>query len=418
MMQDVRQISIENYRYELPENRIALYPLEQRDQSKLLVYRDGLITSAIYHSLPSFLDSQSLLVMNNTKVVQARLLFVKESGGVIEVFCLEPAGKQQIEEGLSSKGRVIWNCMVGGLGKWKQPVLTQHFKLSEKEIILEARIIAKKEEYVEVAFTWNDDTVSFGDIMSCAGHVPLPPYLQRKAEAEDTKRYQTVYAQKQGSVAAPTAGLHFTERLLNELVQKGIEFAELTLHVGAGTFLPVKSATMSGHNMHKEWIAVDIHLLNQLIDAAEKNVIAVGTTSLRTLETLYWMGVKSLHQPEATLQELEIQQWDPYQIKADNRTKKDALQSLAAWMKRKGSDELVCTTQLLIAPGYAIKMADAILTNFHQPSSTLLLLVAACIGEDWRKVYEYALAHDYRFLSYGDGSLLWCRKDLPEISAE
>jgi S-adenosylmethionine:tRNA ribosyltransferase-isomerase len=244
--------------------------------------------------------------------------------------------------------------------------------------------------------------------MSCGGHIPLPPYLHRKAEEEDRERYQTVYAQKQGSVAAPTAGLHFTESLLGNLKDKGIGFAELTLHVGAGTFLPVKSATMSGHNMHKEWIKVSDNLLRQLMLASEKDIVAVGTTSLRTLETLYWMGVKAMLHPEADIPELEVQQWDPYQIAQQTISKNVAIQALLAWMQKKEQVELVCTTQLLIAPGYTIRMADAILTNFHQPASTLLLLVAACIGEDWRKVYQYALDHDYRFLSYGDGSLLYC----------
>jgi S-adenosylmethionine:tRNA ribosyltransferase-isomerase len=244
--------------------------------------------------------------------------------------------------------------------------------------------------------------------MSGGGHIPLPPYLHRKAEADDRERYQTVYAQKQGSVAAPTAGLHFTERLLNDLQEKGVEFAELTLHVGAGTFLPVKSETMSGHNMHKEWLRVDIALLNRLIHSEGKDIIAVGTTSLRTLETLYWMGVKIKHRPDATLSELEIQQWDPYQTDATGISSTVALQSLRDWLVHNQQTELLCTTQLLIAPGYTIKMADAILTNFHQPASTLLLLVAACIGDDWRKVYQYALDNNYRFLSYGDGSLLYC----------
>jgi S-adenosylmethionine:tRNA ribosyltransferase-isomerase len=300
--------------------------------------------------------------------------------------------------------------MVGGIGKWKQPEISMTFQLGSKEILLSARIVERKEDVVIIAFNWDDESVAFSEIMSHAGQVPLPPYLKRKAEAGDRQSYQTVYAQKQGSVAAPTAGLHFTERLLNDLKEKGVDFAALTLHVGAGTFLPVKSATMSGHNMHKEWIVVGIDLLNQLMDSAEKNVIAVGTTSLRTLETLYWMGVKALREPEADLHTLEVQQWDPYQISAEGITKKDALNALATWMRNKGMLEWIGTTQLLIAPGYKIKMADAILTNFHQPASTLLLLVAACIGEDWRKVYQFALENDYRFLSYGDGSLLWCRK--------
>jgi S-adenosylmethionine:tRNA ribosyltransferase-isomerase len=407
-MQDVRQISIEDYRYELPDERIALYPLEERDASKLLIYKQGQISSQIYKELPTQLNADTLLVMNNTKVVEARFLFEKETGGAIEVFCLEPADKQLIEIGLMAKGRVRWNCLVGGLSKWKQPELSRKLILNHQEVILTARIIAKKESSVEIEFSWDPDHYHFSDIMSCGGHIPLPPYLHRKAEEEDRERYQTVYAQKQGSVAAPTAGLHFTERLLKDLQHKGIEFAELTLHVGAGTFLPVKSEAMSGHNMHKEWIRVDIALLDRLIHAEGKDIIAVGTTSLRTLETLYWMGVKIKDRPDATLAELEIQQWDPYQTDASGISSTLALQSLRDWLVCNQQTELICTTQLLIAPGYTIRMADAILTNFHQPASTLLLLVAACIGEDWRKVYQYALDHDYRFLSYGDGSLLYC----------
>ncbi len=407
-MQDVKQIRIEDYRYELPEERIALYPLEERDASKLLLYKEGNISTHVYRELSSCLNSNSLLVRNNTKVVEARLLFTKDSGGVIEIFCLEPADGQPVEEGLQSCGKVRWNCLVGGLSKWKQPILAQTMKFNHQEIVLSAVIAERREEYIVAEFSWDAGNISFGEIMSCAGHVPLPPYLNRKAAPSDTERYQTVYAQKQGSVAAPTAGLHFTERLLNDLQEKGIEFAELTLHVGAGTFLPVKSETMSGHAMHREWIRVDISLLDQLIGAAEKDIVAVGTTSLRTLETLYWMGVKIKHRPDAILRDLEIQQWDPYQTDAKGVSKTDALSCLRDWLMRNDQKELLCATQLLIAPGYTIRMADAILTNFHQPSSTLLLLVAACIGEDWRKVYQYALENDYRFLSYGDGSLLYC----------
>ena len=311
---------------------------------------------------------------------------------------------------MNAKGKVRWHCMVGGISKWKESVLSIQLELKGRSVRLEARISERKGSVIEIEFSWDDDTLSFSDIMSAAGYVPLPPYLHRQAVESDALRYQTVYASQRGSVAAPTAGLHFTERLLNELSAKGIDIAHLTLHVGAGTFLPVKSETMSGHEMHKEWIHVDLPFLESLIEKSEKNLIAVGTTSLRTLETLFWMGVKAIHRPDAGLKSLEIIQWDPYEISAYGIDKKKALSALIDRMKIEGCATLTCTTQLLIAPGYEIRMADAILTNFHQPGSTLLLLVAACIGDDWRKVYQFALNHEYRFLSYGDGSLLWCNK--------
>jgi S-adenosylmethionine:tRNA ribosyltransferase-isomerase len=409
-MQDVKDIRIDDFRYELPEDRIALFPLEERDASKLLVYKQGVITSAIYRDLSSYLKKDSLLAMNNTKVVEARFLFAKSTGGVIEVFCLEPSQHQPIEEGLNAKGTVRWHCMVGGISKWKEPVLSIQLDIKDRSVRLEARITERKGSVIEIEFLWDDDTLTFSDIMSVAGYVPLPPYLHRQAVESDALRYQTVYASQRGSVAAPTAGLHFTERLLNELSAKGIDIAQLTLHVGAGTFLPVKSETMSGHDMHKEWIHVELSFLEELINKEEKDWIAVGTTSLRTLETLYWMGVKAIHKPDDDLMSLEIQQWDPYEISAAGLDKKAALTALIDRMKKAGCSTLTCTTQLLIAPGYEIRMADAILTNFHQPGSTLLLLVSACIGDNWRKVYQYALDHEYRFLSYGDGSLLWCNR--------
>jgi S-adenosylmethionine:tRNA ribosyltransferase-isomerase len=409
-MQKVYDIKIEDYRYDLPEDRIAKFPLEERDLSKLLIYKAGQMDSAVYRNLSSFLPEGSLLVMNNTKVVEARLLFEKKTGGVIEIFCLEPAGKQPIENGLEATGKVRWNCMVGGMAKWKQAILTQEINVADTQLCLHASIVDKNSEVIEIEFTWDQEAICFGQILSAAGHVPLPPYLRRKAAASDKLRYQTVYANKKGSVAAPTAGLHFTDHLLSDIKKHGIDIAHVTLHVGAGTFLPVKAATMSGHTMHREWICIAPDFLKQLIAAADNPVVAVGTTSLRTLETLYWMGVKAGLHPEADISQLEVAQWDPYQTDAGNISKKEALQSLLTWMHKKGLHELVCTTQLMIAPGYTIQMMDALITNFHQPASTLLLLVSACIGDDWRKVYQYALANDYRFLSYGDGSLLWCRK--------
>jgi S-adenosylmethionine:tRNA ribosyltransferase-isomerase len=346
--------------------------------------------------------------MNNTKVVEARLLFEKSTGGVIEVFCLEPAGNQPVENGLTAKGKVRWNCMVGGISKWKQPILSKEITVNNKTISLHARITERHSDIFEIEFEWNPEDINFSQILSSAGHIPLPPYLRRKAEASDKLRYQTVYASKAGSVAAPTAGLHFTDSLLDDLKKGGIDIAYVSLHVGAGTFLPVKAETMAGHTMHREWICISAPFLKKLIDHANQPVVAVGTTSLRTLETLYWMGVKSKLAPEADATSLEVSQWDPYEIEANDITKKEALEALMKWMEGKRLEELVCTTQLMIAPGYRIRMIDGLITNFHQPGSTLLLLVAACIGEDWHEVYQYALDNDYRFLSYGDGSLLWC----------
>jgi S-adenosylmethionine:tRNA ribosyltransferase-isomerase len=407
MKTEVQDIRMEDYRYDLPDHRIAVHPLAERDSSRLLVYREGEITSSTYRNLPEILPSGTLLVMNNTKVVEARLLFEKTTGGVIEIFCLEPAGQQPVEKGLTAKGKVRWHCMVGGIAKWKQPLLTKEIKLQNQSVILTARIAARHADVFEIEFDWHDESISFNQILATAGHIPLPPYLKRKAALSDTLRYQTVYASQEGSVAAPTAGLHFTERLLDDLKKGGIDISTVTLHVGAGTFLPVKSETIAGHTMHREWICMETALLEKLITREDQPVIAVGTTSLRTLESWYWMGVKALQNPSAAITELEVMQWDPYQIKASDISPKQALTGLLQWMKRNNTTELFCTTQLLIAPGYKIKMADALITNFHQPGSTLLLLVAACIGNDWRKVYQYALDNDYRFLSYGDGSLLW-----------
>lgn len=410
MKKDVYAIRIDDYRYDLPDHRIAIHPLEERDLSKLLVYREGAIESTAYKSLLSHLPSGSLLVMNDTKVVEARLLFEKSTGGVIEIFCLEPAGNQPVENGLTAKGKVRWNCMVGGIAKWKQPVLTKEITIFGQSVLLQARILERYTDIFEIEFEWNPHDISFSQILATAGHIPLPPYLRRKAEASDKLRYQTVYASKEGSVAAPTAGLHFTGALIEDLKNGGIEIEYVSLHVGAGTFLPVKSETMAGHSMHREWICISVSMLKKLITHADQPVIAVGTTSLRTLETLYWMGIKSRLTPEADAASIEVSQWDPYEIEAKEITKKEALEALLQWMERKHQNELVCTTQLMIAPGYRIRMIDGLITNFHQPGSTLLLLVAACIGDDWREVYKYALDNDYRFLSYGDGSLLWCVK--------
>ncbi|MFN4285362.1 MAG: S-adenosylmethionine:tRNA ribosyltransferase-isomerase [Lacibacter sp.] len=405
------EIAIRNYTYELPDHRIAAYPLPERDCSKLLVYKNGAISETVYRYLDEVLRPETLLLFNNTKVVEARLFFKKDTGGVIEIFCLEPAAHTEVGLGMMQTGKVLWNCLVGGVSKWKQPVLERVIETEKGQFRLYARIAERQRDVFVIEFSWFPAQLTFGEVLHAAGVIPLPPYLHRDAEQSDYERYQTVYAKKEGSVAAPTAGLHFTNELLQRLTNKGIITDYVTLHVGAGTFIPVKSETIGAHTMHREWIQVHLETIEHILNLHPYDVIPVGTTSLRTVESLYWMGVKAARNPAATLEELEVQQWDAYQLAADALPAEQALQALIGWLHDRGLQELVCTTQLLIAPGYQVRIADALITNFHQPNSTLLLLVAALIGEDWRQVYQYALDHDYRFLSYGDGSLLWANKN-------
>lgn len=406
-MNNPASIAIKDYTYELPEHRIAAYPLPERDSSKLLMYKNGTISETIYRHLDAVLRPETLLLFNNTKVVEARLFFNKKSGGVIEIFCLEPAAHAEVSIGMMQTGKVLWNCLVGGAAKWKDPVLERVIETENGPLRLYARMVERLRDVFVIEFSWFPAERSFGEILHAAGVIPLPPYLHRDAEQTDYERYQTVYAKKEGSVAAPTAGLHFTDDLLHRLAQKGVVSDYVTLHVGAGTFIPVKSETIGAHTMHREWIQVRIETLEHILNLHPYDVIPVGTTSLRTIESLYWMGVKAARNPGATLEALEVQQWDAYDLAAGAPSVEQALQALIGWMHDRGLQELVCTTQLLIAPGYQVRIADALITNFHQPNSTLLLLVAALIGEDWRQVYQYALANDYRFLSYGDGSILW-----------
>ena len=406
-MSDPRQISIQEYNYHLPADRIAAHPLPERDQSKLLIYKDGLIRESVYKQLAAELRESSMLVFNDTRVIEARLLFQKDTGATIEIFCLEPADAIDIVQGMSTQGVVKWKCMVGGAAKWKQTFLEKQISDRNKEILLRAKILERFGEVFIIEFSWSPDSLHFGEVLHLAGVIPLPPYLNRKAEASDYDRYQTVYAKEEGSVAAPTAGLHFTPALLESLKSKGISTSFVTLHVGAGTFLPVKSDTIGGHEMHKEWISVKLSFIEELKNRLNSDLIVVGTTSLRTTETLYWMGVKAFHHPELTIEQLEIAQWDAYELAEKGVSGEEALAALAEWMKQRKQQELICRTQLLIAPGYKVKLAKAIVTNFHQPESTLLLLIAAMIGDDWKRVYDYALENKFRFLSYGDGSLLW-----------
>jgi len=405
------RLFIKDFLYELPEERIAKYPLPQRDESKLLIYKQGEIKEDIYYNLDKYIPASSLLVFNNTKVVGARLLFQKSTGSTIELFCLEPGDEYpDITTAMTQKRKVVWKCLAGGAKKWKEEPLIKMIRMVEhdpKEIILTARKIKKEKYYFLVELNWNDESLSFAELLHFAGAVPLPPYLHREAEESDKERYQTIYARYNGSVAAPTAGLHFTERLFKKLDTKNIHRDFVTLHVGAGTFKPVKSETMMGHEMHAEYIEVRKDFIENLLNHLHNNIIAVGTTSLRTIESLYWLGVKTIIQPEILLHDLQLQQWEAYDLNPGNVSIEQSLQALLQWMKKNQTEILITKTQIIIAPGYDLKIANALITNFHQPQSTLLLLVAALVHDDWKKIYDYALANNFRFLSYGDGNLTW-----------
>lgn len=404
-----KELSIIDFTYDLPDERIARYPLAERDQSKLLIYSNGQITETIYAELAEQIPSNSLLVFNNTKVVEARLLFEKPNGGRIEIFCLEPHEQYgDITTAMLQKGKVWWKCLVGGAKKWKEGALISRIKKYDTdEITLTAR---KTEQYADaylIELSWDDADMSFAELLHVAGVIPLPPYLNRAAEESDQERYQTIYAKHDGSVAAPTAGLHFTDSLFAKLTQKNIRHSFVTLHVGAGTFKPVKSATMQDHEMHAEFIDVSAAFIEQLLQQTAGPVIAVGTTSLRTIESLYWLGVKTKLDPSISTEALTITQWEPYELAQHNISAAEALGALLAWLQQNRTERLVTKTQIIIAPGYTFRIIKGLITNFHQPQSTLLLLVAAITGDNWKKIYQYALDHQFRFLSYGDGSLLW-----------
>ena len=402
-------ILINDYTYTLPDERIARYPLAERDASKLLVYQNEVIIDDTYRHIDHYLPAGSLLVFNNTKVVEARLLFQKPSGGQIELFCLEPHESfGDISTGLLQQERVWWKCLIGGASKWKAgQVLHKSIEANGQAIRLEARYIEKQPDCFVIEFSWSPGHLPFAEILHQAGLLPLPPYLKRPADAADRQRYQTVYAAHDGSVAAPTAGLHFTPALFERLRQKDIHPAFITLHVGAGTFKPVKSAAIGDHLMHSELIDVSTAFIRQLIDAGS-NVFAVGTTSLRTLESLYWMGVKTTLDASLPPASLPITQWEVYEHRLNiDLPVKDALESLLQWMERNAMERLLTKTQIMITPGYRLRTIRGLITNFHQPQSTLLLLVAAAAGPDWKTIYDHALQHDYRFLSYGDGCLLF-----------
>jgi S-adenosylmethionine:tRNA ribosyltransferase-isomerase len=406
-MEDPKQICISDYNYPLPDERIAKFPIAQRDHSKLLVYRKGEVSEDLFYHLPNYLPKGALMVFNNTKVIQARLHFRKDTGALIEIFLLEPAEPADYEQMFQTDGHCAWYCLVGNLKKWKKEPLTRVINVREKTITVAAVRGEVHGTSHRIDLQW-DGGVSFADVIDAMGELPIPPYLNRETQESDKTTYQTVYSKIKGSVAAPTAGLHFTSEVLAALDEQGIEREELTLHVGAGTFRPVKSERIEGHEMHTEYISVRRDTIEKLIrhDAC---AIAVGTTSVRTLESLYYMGLKVLRHPEITEEQLHVAQWEPYEIVNSEKrivNSVEALKALAAWMDARGQEVLHSSTQIIIAPGYEYKIVKMLVTNFHQPQSTLLLLVSAFVKGDWHKIYDYALAHDFRFLSYGDSSLL------------
>lgn len=403
MVTKTQQISIEDYNYSLPDERIAKFPLPKRDESKLLLYRDGKVSESVFKHITDYLPKGSLMVFNNTRVIQARLLFQRATGAQIEVFCLDPAAPHDYELIFQQTEACNWICLIGNAKKWKEPVLSREITVAGQTVRLSAEKVQSYGETHQIRFSW-DGGFSFAEVLDAAGELPIPPYLHRKTEESDLKTYQTVYSKIKGSVAAPTAGLHFTPRVLEALQEKGIDLEELTLHVGAGTFKPVKSEEIEGHEMHTEYISVNRNTIKKLIDH-DGCAIAVGTTSVRTLESLYHIGVTLADHPDATEQELHVRQWQPYE-KYDQIPPVVSLQKILGYLDRNGLEALHTSTQIIIAPGYQYKIVKAMVTNFHQPQSTLLLLVSAFVKGNWRTIYDYALSHDFRFLSYGDSSLL------------
>ncbi|MBM6993312.1 MAG: S-adenosylmethionine:tRNA ribosyltransferase-isomerase [Prevotella sp.] len=418
---DTKHIHIADYHYDLADERIAKFPLAQRDHSKLLIYNHGEVSEDVFYHLPEHLPSGALLVYNNTRVIQARMHFRKETGALIEVFLMEPTLPADYEQMFQSTAHCSWLCMVGNLKKWKEGALKRDFEIKGQKLTLTATMNRDKTaEKVGgtnywIDFAWDNSQINFADILETVGELPIPPYLNRETQESDKTTYQTVYSKIKGSVAAPTAGLHFTDAVLKDIDARGIVRDEVTLHVGAGTFRPVKSDTIVEHNMHTEYIVVHRHTLQRLLEH-DCQAIAVGTTSVRTLESLYYMGAKLALNPDATEDDLHVNQWEPYDLPHDANglllvdgrplSVRESIQNLLDYLDHDHLDTLHSSTQIIIAPGYTYRIVKMLITNFHQPQSTLLLLVSAFLKGDWRKVYDYALTHDFRFLSYGDSSLL------------
>jgi S-adenosylmethionine:tRNA ribosyltransferase-isomerase len=419
------KIAIEDFDYALPDTQIAYTPSTKRDGSKLLVWDQSIIAESTYANIADFIPSNATLIFNNSKVIAARILFEKinankeDKNSVIEIFCLEPTESYTpVVLAMQAKGKVEWHCLVGGAKKWKEDLLKMEVIINDTTVVINARKLKQDGGKFIIEFSWDNGDYHFSEILNSIGNIPLPPYIQRKANESDKDRYQTTYAIEEGSVAAPTAGLHFSSEVFDSLKDKNIHQQYLTLHVGAGTFMPVKSATIDEHEMHAEFIEVDILLIKYLLDHTsiiDKPIIAVGTTSLRTLESIYWMGVKALkfeqrHTKSIGLNELSLGQWDAYELIDEKVTIQDALIALLKALESQQTTKLISKTQLIITPGYTFKISDALVTNFHQPKSTLLLIIASITGNKWKDIYAHALANKYRFLSYGDGCLFWIKQ--------
>ncbi|MCB0724257.1 MAG: S-adenosylmethionine:tRNA ribosyltransferase-isomerase [Ignavibacteriae bacterium] len=394
-MNDPKKIRIENYSYELPEERIARYPLEKRDSSKLLVYKDGKISEDIFSHIAEYIPENSVVIFNDTKVIQARILFEREGSKPIEIFCLDPHNKP-LETALNAKEQCTWVCMIGNLRKWRSGILDKDFKNGT----LHAELKGNAGDNYLVEFSWEPDGITFSEILESIGETPIPPYLKRNAEESDRTRYQTIYAKHEGSVAAPTAGLHFTDEVLAKLRQKNIEMGKVTLHVGAGTFKPVKSELIGEHAMHSEFVTIPARTIDLLTE--NRNIVCVGTTSLRTIESIPYIAAK-IFDPE-----IRIDQWEPYNDQFLSKTDQNPLKIIQNHLEMTGNDHISAQTGIMIVPGFKFKYTNILVTNFHQPNSTLLLLVSAFVGNDWQKIYDFALKNDFRFLSYGDSSIL-CR---------
>jgi S-adenosylmethionine:tRNA ribosyltransferase-isomerase len=396
-----RNIKISDYSYNLPEERIAKYPLAERDSSNLLVWNNGTIEKDGFRNIGNYLPSDSMLVFNNTRVIHARLYFWKETGAKIEIFCLEPVQPNDHQLAFQQTERVVWKCMVGHAKKWKNEELTRKIEVNGKTVELKAKKTAQENNSFLIEFSWTN-SYSFAEIIEKTGVLPIPPYLNRDTEPADEVTYQTVYAKTDGSVAAPTAGLHFTENVLARLIKKNIGLHEITLHVGAGTFQPVKSEIINGHNMHHEQVIISKNFIEELL-VNSKKIIAVGTTSVRSMESLYWMGIK-LGKQNNLSQSLEIEQWEPYENNKQISIQQ-SLKNILGYLEKTSRNTLQFSTQIIIVPGYRFKLINGMITNFHQPQSTLLLLIGAFLGNDWKKVYDFALTNNFRFLSYGDSNL-------------
>jgi S-adenosylmethionine:tRNA ribosyltransferase-isomerase len=400
----MQDIDLNEYNYELPDELIAQYPANERDSSKLLICRDGKISEDTFSSISQFLPKNSLLVFNNTRVIRARILFRKETGSLIEILCLEPHIPFEYELAFSSLVPVEWKCLVGNLKKWKNELISTPFLYNGQQYILSAQKIKSEGDVLIIKFSWDCRGISFGEVIEASGHIPLPPYINRKDETKDIERYQTIYSSVKGSVAAPTAGLHFSDKVFTSLKDNGVHSVEVTLHVGAGTFQPVKTKSISDHEMHCEHFSVSKETLNSII-GKHGNIIAVGTTSVRTLESLYWLGVKLVLNPSSDTRELTLGQWEAYTMD-QSVTVERSMKALVKYLSDNNLKHIQSSTSLLIIPQYSFRMIEGIVTNFHQPRSTLLLLISAWMGKKWKEAYSYALENRFRFLSYGDSSLL------------